>query len=77
MDVFVQKMMEVKDKIMDKMKENKPIIFYANNARDFQLATHCFVCGNANVVLINGPPPPEGQQGQQGLRLEVLEITSP
>ena len=46
MGVFVQKMIEVKDKIMDKMNENKPIIFNANNARDFQLATHCFVCGN-------------------------------
>ena len=32
---------------------------------------------NAIVGLINGPPPLEGQQGQQGLRLEVLEITSP
>ena len=50
MDVFVQKMIEVKDKIMDKMKENKPIIFNANNARDFQLATHCFICGNPFVA---------------------------
>ena len=46
MDVFVNKMIEVKDRIMEKMKENKPIIFNRNNARDFQLATHCFVCGN-------------------------------
>ena len=38
-------MVEVKDKIMEKMQENKPMIFNANNQRDFALATKCFICG--------------------------------
>ena len=42
MEVFTQKMIEVKDKIMEKMRENKPMIFNANNQRDFQMATKCF-----------------------------------
>ena len=46
MDVFVKTMVEVKDKIMEKMKENKEIIFNANNLRDFMTATKCFICGN-------------------------------
>ena len=41
MDVFVKKMIEVKDKIMDKMKENKDIIMRADDWRDFK----CFICG--------------------------------
>jgi len=45
MEVFTKKLMEVKDKIMDKMKENKPMIFNANNRRDFNTATKCFICG--------------------------------
>ena len=45
MDVFVKKMIEVKDKIMDKMKENKDIIMTANDWRDFNTATRCFICG--------------------------------
>ena len=45
MDVFVKKMIEVKDKIMDKMKENKDIIMTANDWRDFNTATKCFICG--------------------------------
>ena len=47
MDVFVQKMIEVKEKVMDKMKENKPMLFNNNNQIDFNNATHCFICGNA------------------------------
>ena len=49
MDVFVQKMIEVKEKIMGKMKENKDIIFNNNNRIDFNNATQCFVCGNVKV----------------------------
>ena len=46
MDVFVQKMIEVKNKIMDRMKENKDMIFNNNNNRiDFNNATHRFICG--------------------------------
>ena len=43
MDVFVKKMIEVKDKIMDKMKENKDIIMRADDWRDFKTATKCFI----------------------------------
>ena len=39
MDVFIQKIIEVKDEIMEKMKENKEMIFNANNRRDFNTAT--------------------------------------
>ena len=39
MDVFVKKMIEVKDKIMDKMKENKDIIMRADDWRDSKTAT--------------------------------------
>ena len=46
MDVFVKKMIEVKDKIMKK-KENKDMIFNNKNRMDFNNATHCFICGNA------------------------------
>ena len=45
MDVFVKKMIEVKNKIMDKMKENKDIIMRADDWRDFKTATKCFICG--------------------------------
>ena len=45
MDVFIQKIIEVKDEVMEKMKENKEIIFNANNRRDFNTATKCFICG--------------------------------
>ena len=38
-------MVEVKDKIVDRMKENKEMIFDANNRRDFMTATKCFICG--------------------------------
>ena len=36
MDVFVKKMIEIKKKIMDKMKENKDIIMRADDWRDFK-----------------------------------------
>ena len=46
MDVFVKKMIEVKDKIMNRMKENKDIIMRADDWRYFKTATKCFICGN-------------------------------
>lgn len=46
MDVFVKKIIEVKDKIMNRMKENKEIIMRADDWRDFKTATKCFICGN-------------------------------
>ena len=45
MDVFVKKMIEVKDNIRNKMKENKEIIMRADDWRDFKTATKCFICG--------------------------------
>jgi len=45
MDVFVKKIIEAKDKIMNNMKENKKNIMTANDWRDFKTATHCFVYG--------------------------------
>ena len=36
MDVFIQKIIEVKNEIMDKMKENKEIIMRADDWRDFK-----------------------------------------
>ena len=45
MDMFVKKMIEVKDKIMNKMKENKEIILRADDWRDCKIATKCFICG--------------------------------
>ena len=45
MDVLIQKMIEVKHEIMDKMKENKENIMMRNNWRDFNTATKCFICG--------------------------------
>lgn len=45
MDVFVKKMIEVKDNIMNKMMEHKEIIMRADDWRDFKTATKCFICG--------------------------------
>ena len=43
MDDFVKKMIEVKDKIMEQMKENKEIIRRADDWRDFKTATKGFI----------------------------------
>ena len=40
-----KKIIEVKDEVVEKMKENKEIIFNANNRRDFNTATKCSICG--------------------------------
>ena len=50
MEVFTKKLMEVKVKIMNKMAENKPMIFNANNQIDFNNATKCFICGKDFLV---------------------------
>ena len=46
MDMFVKKMIEVKDKTMNRMKENKDIIMRADDWRGFKTATKCFISGN-------------------------------
>ena len=55
MYVFIQKIIEVKDEVIDKMKKNKEFIFNANNRRDFNTATKCFICRK------------DFQQGDRGL----------
>ena len=45
MDVFIQKIIEVKNEIMEKMKENKEIIMRADDWRDFKTAKKYFLCG--------------------------------
>lgn len=45
MDVFVKKMIEVKDNIMERMKENKEIIMKEEDWKDYHKATKCFICG--------------------------------
>ena len=50
MEVFTKKLMEIKDKIINKMAENKPMIFNANNQIDFNNATKCFICGKDFVA---------------------------
>ena len=45
MDVFTEKMIEIKNRIMERIKENKPMIFNNNNQIDFDNATSCFICG--------------------------------
>ena len=45
MDVLVKKMIEVEDKIVAKMKENKDITMKDEDWRDFKTATKCFICG--------------------------------
>ncbi len=50
MDAFTDKMIEAKERIMEKIKEGKPMIFNNNNNNnnnqiDFNNATSCFICG--------------------------------
>ena len=45
MDVFIQKIIEVKNEIMERMKENKEIIMRADDWTDFKAAKKCFICG--------------------------------
>ena len=46
MDVFTDRMMiKVKNEIMNRMKEEKDIIMTEQDEREFDNATHCFMCG--------------------------------
>jgi len=46
MDVFTYRMMiKVKNEIVNRMKEEKDIIMTEQDQRDFDNATHCFMCG--------------------------------
>ena len=45
MEVFTDKMIKVKDEIMGKMRDEKDIIMTEQDQRDFNNATHCFICG--------------------------------
>ena len=45
MDKFVEKMNEVREDVIKKMKEVKEIIMTEDDKTDFDTATKCFVCG--------------------------------
>ena len=45
MDVLKEKMIEINDESMEKMKENKEPIKTAKDIRKVNNATHCFICG--------------------------------
>ena len=45
MDVFIQKIIEVKNEIMERTKENKDIVKRADDWKDFKTAKKCFICG--------------------------------
>ena len=45
MDVLKEKMIEINDESMEKMKENKEPIKTAKDIEHFNNATHCFICG--------------------------------
>ena len=45
-DVFCKKINEIRDEIKEKMQENKEIIMTDEDKKDFETATHCFLCGD-------------------------------
>ena len=45
-DVFCKKINEIRDEIKEKMKENKEILMTDEDKKDFETATHCFICGD-------------------------------
>ena len=45
-DVFCNKINEIRDEIKEKMKENKEILTTDEDKIDFEAATHCFICGD-------------------------------
>ena len=45
-DVFCKKINEIRDEIKEKMQENKEIIMTDEDKKDFETATHCFICGD-------------------------------
>ena len=45
MDVFADRMIRVKNEIMGRMRQEEDIIMTEQDQRDFDNATHCFICG--------------------------------
>ena len=45
-DVFCNKINEIRDDIKERMQENKEIIMTDEDKKDFENATHCFICGD-------------------------------
>ena len=45
-DVFCNKINEIRDEIKEKMKENKEILMTDEDKTDFETATHCCICGD-------------------------------
>ena len=45
-DVFCKKINEIREEIKEKMKENKEILMTDEDRKDFETATHCFICGD-------------------------------
>ena len=45
-DVFCKKITEIRDEIKEKMKENKEMLMTDEDKKDFETATHCFICGD-------------------------------
>ena len=52
MDVFIQKIIEVKHEILERIKENKDIVIMrAHDWKDFKTAKKCFICGKGDKKL--------------------------
>ena len=45
-DVFCNKINEIRDEIKEKMKENNEILMTDEDKTDFETATHCCICGD-------------------------------
>ena len=45
-DVFCKKINEIRDEIKEKMQEKKDIEMTDEDKKDFETATHCFICGD-------------------------------
>ena len=45
-DVFCKKINEIRDEIKEKMQEKKEIEMTDEDKKDFETATHCFICGD-------------------------------
>ena len=44
-DVFCNKINEIRDEIKERMQENKGIEMTDEDKQDFETATHCLICG--------------------------------
>ena len=45
-DVFCNKINEIRNEIKERMQENKEILMTDEDKKDFETATHCFICGD-------------------------------